>query len=96
MSAYIVTIDSEVIDADGLAGIAGRLGAEVEAHGGKYLVRSGDIEAVSGELPVARITIQEYESMEQVRALFASETFTELRELRGTFVKANVFIVEGA
>ncbi len=89
-----MTSDSEVTAAEGLAGIAGAAATNSRPTA-ERIVRCGAIEVMSGDLPAARITIQEYESMEQIGALCESDTFTELRELCGTFVKANVWVVEG-
>ena len=95
MKAYIVTIDSEVTDPDGMAGLASQLLAEVEAHGGRYLVRGGAISVYGGDLAPARAAISEFDSPEQARALLESERFTALRKQRGKFVQANTFLVEG-
>lgn len=95
MKAYIVTIDSEVADPEGMAGLGSQLLAEVEAHGGRYLVRGGAISVYGGDLAPARAAISEFDSPEQARALLESERFTELRKQRGKFVQANTFLVEG-
>ncbi|MCY4485449.1 MAG: DUF1330 domain-containing protein [Spirochaetaceae bacterium] len=95
MKAYIVTIDSEVTDREGMAGLASQLLQEVEAHGGRYLVRGGPISVYGGDLAPARAAISEFDSLEQAKALLESERFTELRKQRGKFVQANTFVVEG-
>lgn len=92
----MVVIDSEITDPDGLANISGRLAEAVESHGGRFLIRGGAIEVQGGDLAPARMAVAEFESIEQVRGLFALKAFTELREMRSKFAKANAFIVEGA
>ncbi len=62
-----MTIDSGVTDAEGLAGIAGAAATNSRSTA-ERIVRCGAIEVLSGDLPAARSTIQEYESMEQIRA----------------------------
>ena len=95
MKAYIVTIDSEVSDPEGMSGLASQLLQEVEAHGGRYLVRGGAISVYGGDLAPARAAISEFDSPEQARALLESERLSELRNQRGQFVRANTFLVEG-
>lgn len=62
---------------------------------GKHLVRGGAIEVRGGDLAPARMAVAEFESMEQARALFALESFAEMRAQRSQFASANAFIVEG-
>ena len=95
MAAYIVVIDTEVSDQEDIEGLSDRLVKVIEAHGGKYLVRGGDIEARGGELAPARIAISEFESSDQIRGMFDSSEFGELRELRRKSAASSVFIVEG-
>lgn len=95
MAAYIVVIDSEVTDQEDIEGLSDRLVEVIEAHGGKYLVRGGAIEARGGEMAPARIAISEFESSDKIRGMFDSAEFTELRELRRKSAASNVFIVEG-
>ena len=95
MSAYIITIDTKVTDLEGLAGLADRLVEAVASQGGKYIIRGGDFEAKGGDFTPARIAVAEFDNIDQVRALMNTESFTELRKLRGQFAEANVFIMEG-
>ena len=95
MSAYIITIDTKVTDLEGLAGLADRLVEAVASHGGKYIIRGGDFEAMGGDFTPARIAVAEFDNIDQVKALMNTESFTELRKLRGQFAEANVFIMEG-
>ncbi len=96
MKTYVVVVDLEITDAEGLASLSEKLAAEVQAHGGRYLVQSGAVRVVGGELAAEHITIIEFDNHEQVSALLESEKFTELRSRRRQFVKASAFAVEGA
>ena len=95
MAAYVVTIDTQVWDLEGLAGLADRLVEAVGGYGGRYIIRTGDIEAKSGSFTPARMAVAEFESIDQVRDLFNDANFQELRRRRGAFAEANVFVVEG-
>lgn len=96
MAAYVVTIDTRVQDSPDLANIYAGLAEVTASHGGKYLIRTVDIESKGGAIDPKRMTVVEFESIEQARALFEDERFAELRRLRSQFVETNAFIVEGA
>ena len=96
MAAYVVTIDTQVWDLEGLAGLADRLVEAVGAYGGRYIIRTGAIEAKGGSFTPSRMAVAEFESIDQIRDLFNDAKFQELRRLRSSFAHANVFVVEGA
>lgn len=95
MKGYVVVIDSEITDAEGLAGIASQLGEALVANGGRFLIRGGEISAYGGDLAPARVMVAEFDSVEQAKALMELQSFVELREQRSQFAKANAFVVEG-
>ncbi len=95
MSAYVVVIDSEVLDAEGLASVSGPMAEETEAHGGRYLVRGGDVTVLGGDLDPANVTVIQFDSIAQAQALLDSETFAELRAQRSQCVRANAILIEG-
>ena len=96
MKGYIVTIDREVKDAQGLAALSNRLRGMLEDAGGEFLVRGGNIHPMDdGSTPPARIMVAQFESLEAVQQLFAMSEFVALREERHQFATSTTFIVEG-
>ena len=95
MAVYFVILDSEISDPEGLASISDSLAEMVRAHGGRYLVRGEPTEAKGGELSLKRMAVVEFESMDQVTALFEVDAFVELREQRSRIADTSAFIVEG-
>ena len=95
MAAYFVILDSEIIDPEGLESISDSLAEMVRAHGGRYLVRGGPLEAKGGGLALQRMAVVEFESMDQVTALFEVDAFVELRAQRSKLADTSAFIVEG-
>ena len=96
MKTYVVVIDFEISDAASIDSLADQLGAEVQAHGGRYLVQGGAARALGGDLDAERITVIEFDNPEQPQALVESQTFSELRRRRNQSTKASAFVVEGA
>ena len=95
MKAYVIVIDSEIMDAEGLAGVAAQMTEETTAHGGRYLVRGSDVTVFAGDSTPEQVTVIEFDSSDQAKALFESETFAELRAQRYQFVRASSILVEG-
>ena len=95
MAVYFVILDSEITDPEGLESVSDSLAEMVRAHGGRYLIRGGPIEAKGGELALKRMAVVEFESMDQVTALFDVDAFVELREQRSQLADTSAFIVEG-
>ena len=96
MKTYVIVVDFEITDAEGLASLSDKLAAEVTGHGGRYLVQGGAVSVIGGDLAAEHITLIEFDNPEQVSALVESQKFTELRKLRRGFVKASAFSIEGA
>lgn len=95
MAVYFVIVDLEIVDPEGLESVSNSLSEMVRAHGGKYLIRGGPIEAKGGELALKRMAVVEFESMDQVTALFEVDAFVELREQRSKLADTSAFVVQG-
>ena len=95
MAVYFVIVDSEITDPEGLESVSDSLAEMVRAHGGRYLIRGGPIEPKGGELALKRMAVVEFESMDQVTALFEVDAFVELRERRSGLADTSAFVVEG-
>jgi len=95
VAVYFVILDSEISDPEGLASISDSLAEMVRAHGGRYLLRGEPKEAKGGALALKRMALVEFDSMDQVTALFEVDAFVELREQRSRIADTSAFIVEG-
>lgn len=94
MAGYAI-IHDEVQDQALFAEFRRRVGATVEAHGGRYLVRGGAIEVMDGDWSPDRIVVIEFDSAEQARAWLTSPEYTEIKQIRMKAASASVIIVEG-
>ena len=95
MAAYIVTLDHEVFDEEGMADCARGLAELVEANGGRYLMRGGPAESFGPAAAPTNVTISEFESADAIRELFARDDMNDLRMRRRGFVNSATFIIEG-
>lgn len=91
---YWMTAYREINDPEKLKAYAALAAEAVKAHGGRFLVRGGNMEAK--EFAVAeRTVLVEFDSFEKARATYASDAYQEaLKVLDGAVVR-DLRIVEG-
>ena len=94
MSAYVIA-HADVTDEALFNQFSERVPEVVAAHGGRFLVRSGNIEVVQGEWAPDRIAIVEFDDVEQARAWQDSPGYADLRKMLGQLGNAHVIIVQG-
>ena len=69
--------------------------AAIQAAGGKFLAAGGKTTAMDGEPPKSRIVIQQWDSLEKIKAYRDSAAFKELLPLRDKLAKFRTYAVEG-
>ena len=94
MAAYVI-VNDEIVDESSFSEFRERIGATVEAHGGRYLVRGGKVEVVEGGWSADRVVVVEFDDVGAAKAWLGSAEYGELKELRQRSAKANVIVVEG-
>ena len=94
MAAYLIA-DMEVTDAELLAQFSDRIGALVEAHHGKYLVRRGIIEVVESDRTHDRVVVIEFEDLGKARAFVNSPEYRELAKIRSRSTICSTIICDG-
>lgn len=80
MAGYVI-VNYQISDETVYARFKERVGATVEAHGGRYLVRDGDFEVFDGDWHRDHIVVIEFDSVERARGWLNSPEFSELREI---------------
>ncbi len=68
--------------------------ALIKKHGGKFLAASNNVVAFEGT-PAKRIAIQQWESMEKVKAWQNSAELKENRKIGNKYAKFRILAVEG-
>ena len=69
--------------------------ATVEAHGGKFVARGGDLDIVEGDWKPQRIAILKFDSVERVRKWLSSPEYVALNEIRTRSSNINMVVIEG-
>ncbi|MEN9372741.1 MAG: hypothetical protein RIR79_293 [Pseudomonadota bacterium] len=67
----------------------------MEEFGAEVLVRGGEIAVLEGDWHPTRLVILKFPSMEQAKAMHASETYTHARKLRENAGVMRMLVVDG-
>jgi uncharacterized protein (DUF1330 family) len=95
MPAYVI---SEVAFLD--AELAGRYRAlaqdSIARHGGRYLVRGGELEALEGDFPSDhQVVVVEFPTLQAARAWYGSAEYSEALALRDRALTRRLILVDG-
>ena len=95
MPAYLVG-GVDVSDPSWLEEYGPKTAALVEKHGGKYLVRGGEMDVKEGSTPSGRVVVViEFPSMENARAWYDDPEYAPLIKLRQTGSSGDLVLVDG-
>lgn len=94
MAGYII-IDEVITDETLFGEFAEKIGDVVSAHGGRFLVRGGAAEAITGDFTPHRVVVIEFESVERAREYLDSPEHLDLLRIRERSANTNMILVEG-
>jgi len=91
---YVVA-EVETTDATALKEYGAKAPQIMESHGGRYVVRGGDVQPLEGEAPKGYVVIMGFDSMEKARAWYDSPEYKAIRGIRQNATRSRLFLVEG-
>lgn len=94
MPAYVI-VDVDVHDPAVYKEYRARAAPTVARHGGRYLVRGGDVTDVEPGWDLHRFVILEFPSVEKAQAWYRSEDYRKVLPLRLKSAKSKLAIVQG-
>jgi uncharacterized protein (DUF1330 family) len=94
MPAYIIS-DVTIRDREAFEAYRSRAAASIAAHGGRYLVRGGDVEALEGNWQPGPLIVVEFPDSETARRWYRSDEYAAALEVRDTALSRNLILVEG-
>jgi len=95
MPVYVIGDVRDAWDAEALGEYRRRNTDAVARHGGRFIVRGGEIELLEGEWDTRRIIVIEFPDMAAARGWYESEEYAPLRPLRRSASDTNIILVEG-
>lgn len=94
MSTYLV-VDIDVQDPDQYMQYVAQAPDYIRKHGGKYLVRGGDVEVVEGDWSPARFVIVEFPTREHAQAFIDDAEYQAVADTRRAATRSNLIMVDG-
>jgi uncharacterized protein (DUF1330 family) len=94
MPAYII-VNIEVTDPAGFERYRAAVPPVIAAHGGRYLVRGGELHVMEGAPGWKRLVVLEFPSLAAARAFYASADYAPLLALRLASSRNEMVMVEG-
>jgi uncharacterized protein (DUF1330 family) len=94
LSAYVV-VEIDVHDPEQYETYKQMAPSSIAAHGGRYLVRGGQVETLEGTWLPKRLVILEFPSMDQAKAWWSSTEYEEAKALRQAVTHSEMIVVEG-
>ena len=95
MAAYLIG-EIEVTDQSKYDDYRKQVGATVEKHGGRFIVRGGKVEPLEGGWSPKRLVVLEFPSMQKLLGWYRSAEYAPLIKLRQAGSRGKLLAVEGA
>jgi uncharacterized protein (DUF1330 family) len=96
MPAYVLADVRAVRDLEALVEYRRRNTDAVANHGGRFLIRGGELELLEGDWPTQRIVLIEFPDAAAARAWWESDEYAPLKAMRREASDTNIVLVEGA
>jgi len=94
MSAYLV-VNINVVDAVRYQDYIRAVPPTIEAFGGRYLARGGQVEVLEGEWNPKRMVILEFPSVAKAKAWWESQEYAGPKAIRQSCSRGEIVLVEG-
>ena len=95
MKAYVLAAETIIKDESASAEYRKAVPATVEAFGGKFVVRGGNLTLLEGEWPHPRLVIIEFPSRDAAEVWYNSPDYQKIIGLRLSSTVSNLVIVDG-
>ena len=94
MPAYLVA-QIDVHDPAGFEEYRAQVAPVVEAHGGRYMVRTDQLVTLEGAEPRGRLVILEFPSMDAAQRFYGSADYAPLLRRRQASAASDIMLAEG-
>jgi uncharacterized protein (DUF1330 family) len=94
MPAYVI-VETDIHDPDQYEQYKAASPGTIEAFGGRFLARGGELAQLEGDWRPPRLVLVEFPDLETARRWYASELYTEARGLREGAATLRMIAVDG-
>ena len=94
MSVYVI-VQVTIDDPDRYEEYKALTPETIQNHGGRFVVRGGELDIVEGEWGYRRLVVLEFDSIDQARGWYSSPEYQEALKIRKSASRGLVIIAEG-
>jgi uncharacterized protein (DUF1330 family) len=94
MPAYIIA-ETDIHDSEQYERYKQASPSAVEAGGGRFIVRGGELAVLEGDWHPKRLVVLEFESLDAAKRFYDSPAYQEAKRLRQGAAKLHMVAVEG-
>jgi len=94
MAGYLIA-NLEVTDSKGFDEYRQKVSPLIAQFGGRYLVRGGEVRTLEGNLPVRRLVVLEFPSVEAAQSFYDSPEYAPLLKIRLASTKSDLLLAAG-
>lgn len=94
MPGYLIA-NLDVTDAAGFEEYRQKVAAVIAKFGGRYLVRGGELRTLEGNLPIRRLVVLEFPSIEAAQRFYDSPEYQPLLKIRLASTKSDLVLAAG-
>lgn len=95
MAAYVLVLIRDSTDPDALARYREHSTPAVEAHGGRFVARGGELAVLEGDQAPERVVVVEFPDLATARTWYDSPEYRAAREVREGAAHFDIVAVEG-
>jgi uncharacterized protein (DUF1330 family) len=94
MPAYLI-VETDITDPEQYEHYKAASPGAVEAGGGRFLVRGGELAVLEGDWTPKRLVVVEFEDLEAAKRFYESPAYQEAKKLREGAASLKMVAVEG-
>ena len=94
MAGYVIA-QIEITDAETFGKYRDLVAPTIAKHGGRYLIRGGELTPLEETPPRPRLVVIEFESVEAARRWYDSDDYAPLIKMRQSAAKGSAYIAAG-
>lgn len=94
MPGYLIA-NVEVTDAAGFDEYRDKVSPLIAQFGGRYIVRGGEVRTLEGRLPIRRLVVLEFPSVEAAQRFYDSPEYQPILKIRLASTRSDVVLAAG-
>jgi uncharacterized protein (DUF1330 family) len=94
MAAYVI-VETDITDPEQYEQYKAASPAAVQAGGGRFLVRGGELDVLEGDWHPSRLVVLEFEDLAAARDWYESEVYQDAKKLRDGAARLRMVAVQG-